>query len=95
MNRSILQPVSILDKKNITSFRSVHEVAFIAYLHPEDVETKLTFNTIVTRNHDKFAFGIVYDASLAKADSLPFPSIVCYRSQEEEMEILPGKPSTR
>lgn len=54
---------------------------------------KSTFATIATRNSGKYAFGIVSDASLAKADNLPFPSIVCYRSDEGEKEILPGKPS--
>jgi protein disulfide-isomerase A1 len=50
-----------------------------------------TFTDLASRNHHKFAFGIASNANLAKAGSIPVPSLVCYKAWEGEQEILSGQ----
>ena len=92
MDRSGLPVVSVLDNHNISAFKSIDEITIIAFIDPEDVSTESTFRTVATRNNDKFTFGIAYTPSLAEGYNVPFPSIVCYRSQHSEIETLQGRP---
>jgi protein disulfide-isomerase A1 len=89
--RLTLPDIYFLDSTNITSFKSVDEHVFVRYLNPTDIDLRSIFETLATRNHQKFAFGIATDVSLANAENIPVPSIVCYKPSEGEQELSYGE----
>ncbi|KAH9218735.1 thioredoxin-like domain-containing protein [Leptodontidium sp. 2 PMI_412] len=91
MSRAPLPPVSILDKSNITSFKSSDEAVFIAYIPDKDGHLKSIFTSLAKRHSDRFTFGIATDPKLAKMQNVQFPSVVCHRSEDGEQEVFSGE----
>ena len=50
-------------------------------------EFKSRFTTLASHNHERFTFGIVSDAALAKAENVPLGCIVCYKADEDEQML--------
>jgi protein disulfide-isomerase A1 len=84
MKRATLPTVSILDQSNITTFTSIDETVFIAYILAGDEALKSTFTELATRHHDKYTFGIATQT----AASMTLPSIVCHQWREEEEKVF-------
>lgn len=91
INRATLPVVSTVDGRNITAFKSIDEIVFIAYMAPEHVQFESAFLSIATSNHHRFSFGISTSSSFVGADKIALPSIVCYKAQEGEQEVLSGE----
>ncbi|KAE8453967.1 hypothetical protein EG329_007743 [Mollisiaceae sp. DMI_Dod_QoI] len=91
LHRAVAPTISIVDQKNITTFLSSDETIFIAYTTPEDNHLQSTFAALASRNHDKYAFGIATDMSLANAAGITLPSVVCIKPGEGEQEVLSGE----
>lgn len=90
IKRSTLPQVSILERKNITAFKTSEEAVIVAYADPSDTDLKGSFRELATRYHDKFSFGLA-DASLGGIDNVPPRCIVCYRKEEEMRKVLCGE----
>jgi len=88
--RSSLPPVSSLDKRNITAFKSKDEAVFIAYPESEDRNLRSTFRALATQNHDRYSFGMA-DSALGKTDNVPPGCVVCHKTKTEEQKILCGQ----
>jgi len=88
--RSTLPPISTLDSKNRTSFESIDSTVFIAYLHPSDTSLKSAFATLAARYHLQYTFGMSFTEPRNNITSLP--SIVCYKPNEGETEVLSLSP---
>lgn len=91
IQRSRLPDVSLLDSTNITSFKSVDEYVFIAYLGLNDSESKTTFESLAARNHHRFTFGLSTDVRPTNAENVPVPSIICYKASENERTVFSGE----
>jgi protein disulfide-isomerase A1 len=88
VRRSTLPPVSIVDKTNITSFKSIDDAVFVAYLPPKARDLESHFTTLASRNHHRFVFGIASDEGVAKLENIHTPSIVCYKPEDGAQEVL-------
>ncbi|KAH7350743.1 thioredoxin-like domain-containing protein [Rhexocercosporidium sp. MPI-PUGE-AT-0058] len=91
VSRATLPTLSILDKSNITSFKSSDEFVFIAYIPAKDGHLKTTFASLAKRLSDKFTFGIATDPKVAKSEHVQYPSIVCHKVEDSEQEIFSGE----
>lgn len=80
-----------MDSINISDFKSIDEYVVVAYLNPEDNESKSTFERLAAGSHHKFSFGMTTDVRLANAENVPIPSIVCYKTSDGEQEIFSGE----
>ncbi|KAI6711314.1 hypothetical protein JHW43_006144 [Diplocarpon mali] len=89
MKRAELPEVSVLDHKNITSFKSVDGAVFIAYVGGLQDRLALLFSSLARRYHDRYAFAIVTDSSLVKREGLQYPTIMCYKRSESKQHLFP------
>jgi len=76
--RRALRPVmSTVTEKNITSFASIDDVVFVAYLLRPDPNLKDRFWTVAEQRHDQFSFG------MSVAARVPQSVIVCYNNLDD------------
>ncbi|PBP19962.1 hypothetical protein BUE80_DR009202 [Diplocarpon rosae] len=89
MKRAELPEVSVLDHKNITSFKSVDGAVFIAYVTGFQHRLALLFAGLAKRYHDRYTFAMVTDSSLVKREGLQYPTIMCYKRSESKQHLFP------
>ncbi|KAI8342864.1 hypothetical protein BC941DRAFT_412887 [Chlamydoabsidia padenii] len=83
---SELTAIDALDK-----FKTSDRVVVIAYIKPDDKETKETFDTLANKLRDEFSFGVVNDDKLAKDENVKeFPTLVLYKTFDEKRVDLSG-----
>jgi protein disulfide-isomerase A1 len=87
LRRSELPALSTLDKKTLASFKSIDDAVFVAYMDQKDPGFKSIFTDLASHNHERFAFGIVTDAALAKTERVPLGCIVRYKAGEDEQNL--------
>ncbi|KAH8901982.1 hypothetical protein BR93DRAFT_921235 [Coniochaeta sp. PMI_546] len=72
--RRILRPVlSTVTDKNLTAFRGVDDVVFVAYLRPQDKVLRDRFSTLAKRYRDRFSFGVTVTTQATSA-------VYCYNN---------------
>ncbi|KAM7221414.1 hypothetical protein V8F06_003189 [Rhypophila decipiens] len=81
VNRQKLPLVSELSTiENLETFKSADDVAFVVFLDSANGDATATFSKMAEKYRDEFRFGIVTDQSIAKAQDVNVPAVVCYRS---------------
>jgi len=88
--RATLPSISKLGKRNITEFKGMDEAVFIAYPSANDEHLRSAFQTLATRNQDRFSFGVT-DPSLGRAEQISPGCVVCYRKEYREQKMLCGE----
>lgn len=83
--------VSTLNYKNVTSFHSVDDAVFIAYIPTKGEYTDLHdyFTNLAAQYHHSYSFGVLAD------DGIEAPQVTCYLPDENDPRVLsqPFNPS--
>lgn len=75
--RRALRPImSTVDSKNITSFRSIDDVVFVAHLRPHDTNVHDRFEALAGQYRDRSSFAVASDAQDQSG-------ITCYNNLDE------------
>ncbi|KAK3313885.1 thioredoxin-like domain-containing protein [Apodospora peruviana] len=91
--RSKLPTVSeALGAEELSAFKDADDIAFVAFLDPEHVSSAKTFSEVASRYRDEFSFGTVVDSSVAEAQNIKVPSVVCYRSVDGDTVVSHFEP---
>ncbi|KAI8085194.1 thioredoxin-like protein [Halteromyces radiatus] len=92
MKKQALPNVSDLTEATaLNDFKESDRVVVIAYVKPDDKETKETYDTLAAKLRDDFTFGLVTDEELAKTEQIKeFPSLVLYKQFDEKRVDLSG-----
>ncbi|KAK0711276.1 thioredoxin-like domain-containing protein [Lasiosphaeris hirsuta] len=68
-----------LGSEELIAFKTTDETVFVAYLDPEDRTSAEVVTDAAIRYRDEFSFATVTDSSLAEAQGINVPSVVCYK----------------
>ncbi|KAI1844109.1 hypothetical protein JX265_009628 [Neoarthrinium moseri] len=83
--------LSDVDITSLTAFRSADETVFIAYIDPEDVESRAVFQDVAEAFSAEFTFGISTDAESRASEELQAPAIKCYKPIDGDTKVFKGK----
>lgn len=78
MIRQSLPTVSKVTANNFKDITSLDTAALIAYIYPDDLESRAVFTSIAVSHQDQFIFGIADNSYLAPAGIASPPFIVRY-----------------
>ncbi|KAF4630338.1 hypothetical protein G7Y89_g7802 [Cudoniella acicularis] len=95
LRRSKLPAISFVKKQNLTSFKAADEIVFVAYIPRKDHALESAFTTVATRNRHRFSFAVTSDEAISHSEAVPFPSIVCYKTNDGEQKVLAGSSSIK
>ncbi|OQU96736.1 Thioredoxin-like domain-containing protein [Cladophialophora immunda] len=90
VRRASLPVVSEVNIKNITALTGIDRVTFVAYLKEDDHSMRSRFTKVAETFRDQFVFGISNDKRLAEKENIAFPSIIAYRTDVGDQEVLQG-----
>jgi protein disulfide-isomerase A1 len=91
MTKQSLPAVSTLTKDTIEDFKTQDKVVLVAYFAADDKTSNATFTATAEKLRDSYLFGASSDSDLAKAEGVPFPSVVLYKSFDEGKNVFDGK----
>lgn len=89
VKRASLPAVSTVNIDNITKLLDIDRLTFMAYLKEDDSSTRSRFTKVAEAFHDQFVFGVTHDAGLAAKETISFPSIVAYKTDVGDKDVLP------
>ncbi|KAJ9617561.1 protein disulfide-isomerase precursor [Knufia peltigerae] len=88
VRRAALPPVSTVTVENLTGLTSIDRVVFVAYLDDDDVTIKARYTKVARELHDRFVFGIAQDEQLDEQEGIDAPSIVAYKTDVGDRDVL-------
>lgn len=68
----------------MNAFKGGDDVAFVAFLDPEDRNSAEVFGKVAAKYRNEFRFGTATDKSLAESQGVSIPGVMCYRSVDGE-----------
>lgn len=74
--------------ENLTGLTSIDRVVFVAYLDDDDVTIKARYTKVARELHDRFVFGIAQDEQLDEQEGIDAPSIVAYKTDVGDRDVL-------
>ena len=96
VKRASLPAFSIVNAKNMTDLLAIGRVTFVAYLSKDDSVMRSRFTKVAEALHDQFVFGITTDKKLAEKENIDqLPSIVAYKTDVGDREVLRGDSTTK
>ena len=88
MTRQTSLVISTITSDNIQDFRAANDVVVIGFLAAEDRKSHDLFTILAMDLRDNFLFGVTSDETLAETEQIKTPSIVVYKTFEEEKNVL-------
>lgn len=77
---------------SLDAFKSADDVAFVAFLDPQDSASTEAFFEVASRYRDEFRFGSVTDSAVAESQGVKVPAVVCYRSVDGDKLVANFEP---
>ena len=71
--------VSEVDAESLEEFKRADEVVFLAYIGEDDESSRGALVEIATKYRGEFAFGLVTDADVIKAEEVATPTVKCIK----------------
>ncbi|KIX93014.1 uncharacterized protein Z520_11287 [Fonsecaea multimorphosa CBS 102226] len=90
VRRASLPAVSVVNIKNLTDLTGIDRVTFVAYVKEDDHAMRSRFKKVAETFRDQFVFGITNDKRLAEKENIAFPSIIAYKTDVGDQEVLQG-----
>lgn len=91
MVKQSLPAVSTLNKDTIAEFKTADKVVVVAYSDGADTEAVEAFAKAAGALRENFMFGSVSDGAVAKEEGVKAPSIVLYKTFDENKVVYDGK----
>jgi protein disulfide-isomerase A1 len=79
-----------LDATGLAALKTADETVFVAFLDPSDRESAALFEDVARRYREEFSFGSVVDASVAEAQGVEVPAVVCYKLVDGDVVAFKG-----
>ncbi|EXJ68185.1 uncharacterized protein A1O5_08800 [Cladophialophora psammophila CBS 110553] len=88
--RASLPAVSEVNVKNITDLVGIDRVTVVAHLKIDEGSMRSKFTRVAEAFRNQFVFGIADDKRLAQKEKIEFPSIIAYKTDVGDQEVLHG-----